>query len=67
MRRSSCIVLPMREELPEGVQNPRTVPAASLGDARAHGIREGRSEKSIGPFLCALSRIREDDRDLKVN
>ena len=40
--------------------------AASPGDARAYGISEGRSEESIGPFLCELSRIREDHRDLGV-
>ena len=51
----------------KGSKTIATVAAASPGDARAHGISEGRSEESIGPFLCELSRIREDDRDLGVS
>ena len=37
--------------------------AASPGDARAPWNQRGRSEESIGPFLCELPRVCEDDRD----
>jgi hypothetical protein len=57
------------DQLRDGVKGSKTLAssqAASPGDARAHGISEGRSEESIGPFLCELPRVCEDDRDLGV-